>query len=75
MFAMALGEQLESLGAPIVAIGAYGTAEDFLDGVYQYPGGWLGDRLGRRRALVLVATLPGPAVLTGLSGLCGTTPT
>lgn len=66
MFAMALGEQLwrrflpkylESLGAPIVAIGAYGTAEDFLDGVYQYPGGWIADRYGRRRALLLFVAL------------------
>jgi MFS family permease len=66
MFAMALGEQLwrrflpkylESLGAPIVAIGAYGTAEDFLDGIYQYPGGWIADRYGRRRALLLFVGL------------------
>src|ERR1700675_3943012 len=44
VFAMALVEQmgrrclpkyLETLGAPIIAIGAYGTAEDFLDGIYQ----------------------------------------
>jgi MFS family permease len=66
MFAMALGEQmwrrflpkyLETLGAPIVAIGAYGTAEDFLDGIYQYPGGWIADRYGRRRALLLFVGL------------------
>jgi MFS family permease len=66
MFAMALGEQmwrrflpkyLESLGAPIVAIGAYGTAEDFLDGIYQYPGGWMADHYGRRRALLLFVGL------------------
>jgi MFS family permease len=66
MFAMALGEQiwrrflpkyLESLGAPIVAIGAYGTAEDFLDGIYQYPGGWVADHHGRRRALLLFVSL------------------
>jgi MFS family permease len=66
MFAMALGEQmwrrflpkyLETLGAPIVAIGAYGTAEDFLDGIYQYPGGWVADHYGRRRALLLFVGL------------------
>src|SRR3954452_24099236 len=66
MFLMALGENLwrrflpkylESLGAPIVAIGAYGTAEDFLDGVYQYPGGWIADHYGRRRALLLFVCL------------------
>src|SRR5438046_8161595 len=34
-----LPKYLESLGAPIAAIGLFGTAEDFLDGVYQYPGG------------------------------------
>jgi MFS family permease len=66
IFLMSLGENLwrkflpkylESLGAPIAAIGLFGTTEDFLDGVYQYPGGWLGDRLGRRPALVLFVTL------------------
>src|SRR4051794_2372951 len=87
MFAMALGEQLwrrflpkylESLGAPIVAIGAYGTAEDFLDGIYQYPGGWAADNYGRRRALLVFVGLAGvgyaiiaaapvwPVVLIGL---------
>ena len=59
MFLMALGENLwrrflpkylEALGAPIVAIGAYGSVEDALDGLYQYPGGWASDRYGRRHA-------------------------
>jgi len=87
MFLMALGENLwrrfipkylESLGAPIVAIGAYGSTEDLLDGLYQYPGGWVGDHYGRRRAMLLfvslaavgyliVATAPvWPMVLVGL---------
>src|SRR6266542_3037128 len=61
MFLLALGENLwrrflprylQALGAPITAIGLFGTVEDFLDGVYQYPGGWLADTYGRRRALV-----------------------
>ena len=61
MFLLALGENLwkrflpkylEALGAPVTAIGFFGTCEDFLDGVYQYPGGWIGDRYGRRRALL-----------------------
>ena len=47
-----LPKYLETLGAPIAAIGLFGTAGDFLDGVYQYPGGWLGDRFGRRNALI-----------------------
>lgn len=64
MFMMGLGENLwrrflpkylESLGAPITAIGLFGTSEDFLDGVYQYPGGWVADRYGRRAALVTLA--------------------
>ena len=66
MFLMALGENLwrrfipkylEALGAPVLAIGAYGSIEDFLDGLYQYPGGWVGDRHGRRRALMLFVSL------------------
>ena len=48
-----LPRYLQALGAPIRAIGLFGSLEDFLDGVYQYPGGWLGDRLGRRSALIL----------------------
>jgi MFS family permease len=62
MFLMGLGEELwkrfvpkylEALGAPVIAIGAYGSVRDFLDGVYQYPGGWIADHFGRRRALTL----------------------
>ncbi|MFO0983908.1 MAG: MFS transporter [Planctomycetota bacterium] len=67
MFVMGLGEELwrrfvgkylQVLGAPIAAIGAFGTVSALLDGIAQYPGGWLADRHGRRRALrafVLVA--------------------
>jgi hypothetical protein len=36
--------------ASIPVIGLFGTAEDFLDAIYQYPGGWIADRFGRRRA-------------------------
>jgi MFS family permease len=87
MFLLALGENLwirflpkylEALGAPVLAIGAYGSTEDFLDAVYQYPGGLAGDRYGRRRALLLfiglaaigyaiVALAPAwPVVLAGM---------
>ena len=61
VFLMGLGEDLwkrfipkylAALGAPVLAIGLYGTARDFLNGVYQYPGGWAADRWGRRRALL-----------------------
>ena len=34
-----LPKYLEALGAPVTAIGLFGTCQDFLDGVYQYPGG------------------------------------
>jgi len=65
-FLLALGENLwkrflpkylEALGAPVTAIGLFGTCQDFLDGVSQYPGGWIGDRYGRRRALLLFVAL------------------
>jgi MFS family permease len=60
MFLMALGEELwkrflpkflENAGAPLTAIGAYGSLRDLLDGAVQYPGGWIADRYGRRAAL------------------------
>jgi MFS family permease len=66
VFLLALGENLwkrflpkylETLGAPVTAIGFFGTCQDLLDGVYQYPGGWIGDRYGRRRALVCFVAL------------------
>src|SRR5258708_102723 len=49
-----LPRYLQALGAPIRAVGLFGSIEDFLDGAYQYPGGWLGDRLGRRNTLLMV---------------------
>jgi MFS family permease len=48
---------LELLGASAWIIAVYGTLKDLLDAVYQYPGGWLADRLGRRAALVLFTLL------------------
>ena len=52
-----LPKYLQALGAPIRAVGFYGSIEDFLDGIYQYPGGFLGDHLGRRKALLLFVAL------------------
>ena len=52
-----LPRYLQALGAPIRAVGFYGSLEDFLDGIYQYPGGFLGDHLGRRNALLLFVAL------------------
>ncbi len=62
MFLVGLGEELwkkflpkylESLGASVAAVGFFGTAEDFFDAIYQYPGGWLADHWGRRRAFLI----------------------
>jgi MFS family permease len=70
MLLLSLGENLwrkflpaylQALGAPIRAVGLYGSAQDLIDGLYQYPGGWLGDRLGRRNALLLFVA----AAMTG----------
>jgi MFS family permease len=48
-----LPKYLERLGAGPGVIGLFGAAEDFFDAVYQYPGGWLADRVGRRRAFLI----------------------
>ncbi|HEU5304769.1 MAG TPA: MFS transporter [Gemmatimonadales bacterium] len=66
VFLMAMGEELwkrfapkylESLGAPLVVIGAYGSTRDLLDGLAQYPGGWVVDRYGHRAGLRLFIVL------------------
>jgi len=70
VFLVGLGEELwkkflpkylESLGASVPIIGLFGTSEDFFDALYQYPGGWLADQWGRRRAFVTF-------LATGLTG-------
>src|SRR4029078_12315805 len=38
-------------------IGLFGTAEDFFDACYQYPGGFIADRFGRRRAFLIFIAL------------------
>ena len=66
MFGLALGEELwqaylpaylTALGASGVAVGLFGSLRDLLDSAYQYPGGWIADRIGRRRALLLFTGL------------------
>lgn len=70
VFLVGLGEELwkkflpkylESLGAGVAVVGLFGTSEDFLDALYQYPGGWLADHWGRRQAFLtfLLAALVG----------------
>jgi len=41
----------------IFIIGIFVTAKDFLDAVYQYPGGWIADRFGRRKAFLVFIIL------------------
>jgi len=66
VFLLGLGEELwkkflpkylEALGAAAPIIGLFGTAETFFDAIYQYPGGWLADRFGRRRAFLIFVIL------------------
>ena len=75
VFIIGLGEELwkkflpkylQTLGASTPVIGLFGTAEDFLDAIYQYPGGWLADHLGRRRAFLVFIVLAGCGYLVYL---------
>ena len=52
-----LPKYLEALGAGPGAVGLFGTCKDFFDAVYQYPGGWLADHVGRRRAFLVFIAL------------------
>ncbi len=52
-----LPKYLEALGATALIVGLFGTGQDFFDAVYQYPGGWLSDRYGRRRAFLIFIAL------------------
>jgi MFS family permease len=75
VFLLGLGEELwkkflpkylESLGASTLIVGFFGTAEDFFDAIYQYPGGWLADRLGRRRAFLTFVAIASAGYLVYL---------
>jgi MFS family permease len=66
VFLLGLGEELwkkflpkylEGLGANASIVGLFGSAQDFLDAAYQYPGGWLADRVGRRHAFIIFVAL------------------
>src|SRR5262245_65655087 len=61
IFGLGLGEELwqsylpkylTALGASGVTVGLFSSLKDLLDGLYQYPGGWAGDRFGRKRSLM-----------------------
>jgi MFS family permease len=75
IFILGLGEELwkkflpkylEALGASTPVIGFFGTAEDFFDAIYQYPGGWLADRVGRRRAFLTLVSVASAGYLVYL---------
>src|SRR5262252_4842000 len=62
IFGLGLGEELwqsylpkylTALGASGATVGLFSSLKDLLDGLYQYPGGWAGDRFGRKRSLML----------------------
>jgi len=66
ILALGMGEELwsrfvpkylQALGAGAMAVAAYGTMSDLLSALYQYPGGWLADRMGRRNALMAFTCL------------------
>src|SRR2546429_7096808 len=61
-----LPKYLQALGATVPVIGLFGTAEDFLDAIYQYPGGWIADRFGRRRAFLVFLALASAGYLVYL---------
>src|SRR5216684_2930325 len=44
---------LQTLGAGIFLIGLFDALHTFLGAVYAYPGGWLTDKFGQRRSLLL----------------------
>ena len=66
LFVIGLGEELwvrfmpkylEDLGATVVIIGTFASFTRFVDALYKYPGGWLSDLLGRKRALVMFTVI------------------
>src|ERR1051325_10145512 len=75
VFLLALGEELwkrflpkylEALGAGAGVVGLFGTTRDFFDAIYQYPGGWLADRVGRRGAFLTFIALASAGYLVYL---------
>jgi MFS family permease len=48
---------IETLGGGVLVIGAFDALQTFLGAVYAYPGGWLTDHWGQRRALLAFSGL------------------
>ena len=55
---------LQTLGASIFIIGLFDALQTLLGALYAYPGGWLTDRWGHRRSLMLFSTLSLAGYLT-----------
>lgn len=50
-------EYLRVLGGGVLVVGLYDGLQTFLGAVYAFPGGWLTDRFGHRRSLVLFSII------------------
>ena len=48
---------IETLGGSIFIIGLFDALQTFLGAIYAYPGGWLTDRWGQRRSLLLFSAI------------------
>src|SRR5215471_6082859 len=48
---------LQTLGAGVFVIGLFDALQTWLGAIYAYPGGWLTDRWGQRRSLLLFNAL------------------
>ncbi len=48
---------LETLGAGILVIGLFDALQTLLGALYNYPGGWLTDRLGQRKSLLIFSAI------------------
>src|SRR5215212_8379864 len=56
---------LEWLGASVIVIGFFDALQTLLGAIYAYPGGWITDRWGERRSLLLfnVVSIAGYAIV------------
>jgi MFS family permease len=48
---------LMALGGSIYAVGSLNALDNLLSALYSYPGGWVSDRLGYKRALILFTAI------------------
>ena len=48
---------IETLGGTVLIIGLFDALQTFLGAIYAYPGGWLTDRWGQRKSLLLFSVV------------------